>query len=127
MDNINFENLATKDDLKVVLSNYPTKDDLKQEINGLDEKLSTSFKSEINRLEDKVFNLNEKVSTLDEKIDALDGRFDEVINHIDGAMKVFKNTEEETAAHTVSYREHAEVLDNHEKRIKILEVRPAGA
>jgi hypothetical protein len=116
MDNINLENLATKDDLK----QYATKEDLKKETT---------------RLEDAIFRLDVKVDKVrDELKDEIQEKFDKLLDSADKQMIILKRLDEENVAHVASYRRHDEtleqhidVLDDHEKRLKILEVRPATA
>ncbi len=96
MENINFDNLATKDDIKLFrndlkeeLKNFATKEDLQE------------FSFELTKGNDKV-------------------------------IKELKIMREESASHSKSYKDneeeiekHEEVLDDHEKRINVLELQPA--
>ncbi|MFH1456967.1 MAG: hypothetical protein ABIF17_02520 [Patescibacteria group bacterium] len=99
-------NLATKDDIKSIrsdLKNFATKDSLDQ--------------------------TNNVLLQLDDKVDRLHGelrnemveKFDDVMDALDKQSKILINLNHEVASHSISYKQHEEVLDDHERRIGLLE------
>jgi len=99
------------------LKEYATKDDLKKETN---------------RLEDAIFRLDVKVDKVrDELKDEIQEKFDKLLESADQQIVILKRLDEENVAHTASYRRHDEVLEqhaeifhDHEKRLKVLELKP---
>jgi len=95
------EIFATKDDLK----SFATKDDLK----------SFATKDDLKRFATK--DDLERFVTKEE----FNQRFDELIGHIDWLTKAFKDMKEELTIRFGQYRRHEAQLEDHEKRIQILE------
>ena len=113
------KNTATKDDLK----GFATKDDLK----------NFATKDDFNNLADKVLGLDTKIDNVKEDLqDQMNEKFDKVLESNDKLGKKMDIIIAESAAHSKSYKDneeeiekHEEVLDNHENRIKVLEIQPA--
>lgn len=96
MENINLDILATKDDIKLI------KEELKNFVT------KDEFKNGLQELSFELTKGNDKV------------------------IKELKEMREESTFHSKSYKDneeeiekHEEVLDNHEKRIGVLELQPA--
>jgi len=110
------KNFATKDDAKSIrdeMKNFATKDDLKNFATRDD--LAMAFvKADIR--------MNKIYDKLDSKID---NKFNDVLNQNDAQIKLLVGIQQELAAHNKSYKDHGKILDNHEKRIKVLELEPA--
>jgi RecJ-like exonuclease len=51
--------------------------------------------------------------------------FNKVLNVLDHQGKILERLDTENASHHFSYTQQAEVLDDHEQRIKVLETRKA--
>ncbi|PIP29657.1 hypothetical protein COX27_00185 [Candidatus Kuenenbacteria bacterium CG23_combo_of_CG06-09_8_20_14_all_36_9] len=105
MENIDFNNLATKEDLKSeidkVRQDMATKDDLKAIRNDLS----------------KVFvELDTKIDQKTEALFEMIGDFkNEMLENFDKQGKILEKLDSETAAHSTSYQEHKETLDQHEE------------
>jgi len=106
MENININNLATKDDLKEVRNEMATKKDM--------ERFATKFELDI-----KIDNVK------DELKDEIHKMGDKLTKGNDDVIKELREMRSETAAHSLSYKQHEEVLDDYEKRINVLELKPA--
>ncbi len=114
MENIDFNNLATKDDIKSIkddLKNFATKDELIQVF------VKTDIKT------DKMHN---------ELYKKIDNKFNDVLNQGDLQVKLLIKIQEELASHSISYKEnkqaiekHGNILDKLKEKIKIPEFQPA--
>lgn len=127
MENINLDNLATKDDvkqmgekiegkwnadLKLLSEVVATKEDLhkmasKEDLHEMENRLTTATKEDLHKMEDRLTVGNDEV------------------------VKELREMRAETAAHFLSYKQHDEkfnkqqkVLNEHENRIGALELKP---
>ncbi|MCI0496052.1 DUF1664 domain-containing protein, partial [candidate division KSB1 bacterium] len=138
--------LATKEELKQEIAKLATKEELKQEVAKLatkeelrqaTSKLATreavevlanqvlkntididEIKTELKSINHKVYLMQDKIDRLDEK---LDYKFNMVLNAVDNVLKEITNNRTEKAAYGHTLTRHEGRLENHEKRINILE------
>lgn len=104
MENIDFNNLATKEDLKIIHAEMATKEELSKVYFNLDTKIDNvknELKKEIKEKGDQILTSNDK------------------------QIKILEEMRIELAAHNVSYKRHDEKITDHEKRIITLELKPA--
>ena len=108
MENINTNNLATKDDINLL------KDDvgiLKDDLNKLDKKVNKVF-----------WHLDKKIdNTKNDLENRMNFQFNEVSKSNDQQIRLLNKIDHELASHSKSYQDHQIVLDDHEQRIQILE------
>ena len=132
--------LATKEDLKTLAT--------KEEVKALDQKVGT-LDQKVGTLDQKVGTLDQKVGTLDQKVGSLDRKVNgvalevvflknemkevkenmmtkqdknEITNSLDQVMGAIKSFEQSLVIRGHWKETHDERLDNHEERIKKLEV-----
>lgn len=138
MENINLDNLATKDGLKseirrMIEDKMATKDDIKV----IREEMATNI--DLKDAKDGISRTNKLVLSLDAKIDnvkdelksEIQEKFDKILDGADKQIKILEELRFESAAHTASYKrhdekidQHEEVLNDYEERIKVLELKP---
>ena len=132
MENIDFNNLATRKDLKSeigkVRQEMATKQDLKSEIGKVRQEMAT--KQDLSRFFGK---LDAKIDKINDKLEnKIQEKFDQVLTSNDKQIKILKEMRLELAAHNASYKRHDEKIDDiekdiedHEQRIAVLELKPA--
>ena len=96
MENINFKNLATKDDLKSEIK--ATKDELKKDISNVYHTLDSKIDNVKNDLENK-----------------MQQNHNEVLGLFDKQTKLLEKLDAESASHTKSYSDHDEKLEQHDE------------
>jgi chromosome segregation ATPase len=106
--------LATREAVDVlanqVLKNTDAIDDIKTELQTINLR--------IDRMQVRIEKMDDKIDRLDEK---LDYKFNIVLNAVDNVLKEITNNRTEKAAYGHALTRHEGRLENHEKRINILE------
>jgi len=89
-------------------------------------KLKEILKDELNRTNDGILNLEIKVDKNHKELKKeISEKFDEVLESNDKIASKLDKIIAESASHSISYKQHEEVIDDHENRIKKLELQPA--
>ena len=90
------------------------KSELKNEIGGL----RGEMKNEVSGLRNE---MNKKFDRVDKKFDRVDERFNQVLDNQDQVLKRLDNLESDNTMDTAVHRRQGDKLENHEKRIVVVE------
>ena len=114
MENIDFNNLATKEDLKSEIDKVRQDMATKEDIKAIRSEMATKqdLSSFFGKLDAKIDKINDK---LENKIQE---KFDQVLTSNDKQIKILKEMRLELAAHNASYKRHDEKIDDIEKDIE---------
>lgn len=126
--------LVSKEELKEVVSKLATKEDLKNETSKLATRETVEvlaiqvlknttdideIKTELKSVNNKIFSLHDKIDRIDEKFES---KFNMILNAVDNVLKEVTNNRVEKTAIDHALVRQDDRLDNHEKRIRKLEL-----